>query len=323
MARPCKQGLDYFPLDTDLFLRDGRIRLLISRFGAGAVCVYLYILCRCYGDGGYYALASTEFWDMAGCDLHMKEPRLREIVDFLAEKQLLDAALLGEGVLTSSGIQRRFQEAVRGSAARRRRGVRRVDAYWLLPSAETEDYILPESDPSEPDPTGVSTVETPSECPSDEGFDEFSPSKPDKEKEKKIKPNQTKLDAAASKPATVGRADLSSTQMYGSFENVYLSAEEVAQLKERLPDWEQWVERLSLYMASRGRHYRSHYATLLSWAQSNFEPQIAAPPWRAPGGKAPQPPAGDFTQPVALEPGELERRALARLHQREEAAMEA
>ena len=35
-------------------------------------------------------------------------------------------------------------------------------------------------------------------------------------------------------------------------------------------------------------------------------------------GKGAQPAPGDMRQPVALEPGEFERRAIARLHQRKE-----
>jgi len=39
------------------------------------------------------------------------------------------------------------------------------------------------------------------------------------------------------------------------------------ELKGRFPyDWENWIERLSSYMASTGKRYRNHYATICSWA---------------------------------------------------------
>lgn len=52
----------------------------------------------------------------------------------------------------------------------------------------------------------------------------------------------------------------------GEFENVLLSEEELEKLKGQFPyDWQQWIERLSRYMASKGKRYKSHYATMLSW----------------------------------------------------------
>lgn len=53
----------------------------------------------------------------------------------------------------------------------------------------------------------------------------------------------------------------------GSFQNVYLAENELKELKSRFPyDWQERVERLSSYMASTGKKYRNHYATICSWA---------------------------------------------------------
>ena len=55
---------------------------------------------------------------------------------------------------------------------------------------------------------------------------------------------------------------------YGEFENVALSEEELEKLKERFPyDWQERIERLSAYMKSTGKRYKSHYATILNWAR--------------------------------------------------------
>lgn len=57
---------------------------------------------------------------------------------------------------------------------------------------------------------------------------------------------------------------------YGEFENVNLSEEELEKLKERFPyDWQERVERLSSYMQSKGKRYKSHYATILNWARKD------------------------------------------------------
>lgn len=58
----------------------------------------------------------------------------------------------------------------------------------------------------------------------------------------------------------------------GEFKNVYLSEEELEKLKERFPyDWQGRIEKLSRYMASKGKRYKSHYATILNWARRDEE----------------------------------------------------
>lgn len=52
----------------------------------------------------------------------------------------------------------------------------------------------------------------------------------------------------------------------GEFENVLLTGEELEKLKKQFPHgWQQRIENLSRYMASKGRRYKNHYATMLAW----------------------------------------------------------
>lgn len=54
---------------------------------------------------------------------------------------------------------------------------------------------------------------------------------------------------------------------YGEFKNVLLTDDEYQKLKDRFPnDLNQRIERLSDYVASTGKSYKSHYATIISWA---------------------------------------------------------
>ena len=58
----------------------------------------------------------------------------------------------------------------------------------------------------------------------------------------------------------------------GKFGNVLITEEELERLKERFPyDWEDRVERLSEYMKSKGKRYKSHYATILTWARKDAD----------------------------------------------------
>lgn len=54
---------------------------------------------------------------------------------------------------------------------------------------------------------------------------------------------------------------------YGEFQNVLLSDKEVEKLRQEVPDWQELTDRLSEYIASSGKRYKSHYATLRAWAR--------------------------------------------------------
>lgn len=55
---------------------------------------------------------------------------------------------------------------------------------------------------------------------------------------------------------------------YGEYQNVLLSDSDVEKLKDEFPtDWEERVERLSSYMASSGKSYKNHLATIRNWAR--------------------------------------------------------
>ena len=66
---------------------------------------------------------------------------------------------------------------------------------------------------------------------------------------------------------------------YGHYQNVFLTDEELADLQASFPAvWEQYIEKLSEYMASTGKCYQSHAATIRRWAGEDAKK--AAPPSR-------------------------------------------
>lgn len=55
---------------------------------------------------------------------------------------------------------------------------------------------------------------------------------------------------------------------YGEYSNVLLTDSDMQKLKEEFPtDWEGRIERLSAYMASTGKSYKNHLATIRNWAR--------------------------------------------------------
>ena len=54
---------------------------------------------------------------------------------------------------------------------------------------------------------------------------------------------------------------------YGRYQNVFLTEKELSELQAEIPDlWKSYVERLSEYMASTGKTYKNHAATIRRWA---------------------------------------------------------
>ena len=65
---------------------------------------------------------------------------------------------------------------------------------------------------------------------------------------------------------------------HGEYANVLLSDEDLAKLKAEFPDdWRERIERLSAYMASTGKGYKNHLATIRNWARKDFERPTCRP----------------------------------------------
>lgn len=65
--------------------------------------------------------------------------------------------------------------------------------------------------------------------------------------------------------------------IYGEFKNVKLTDDEYKKLEEKnlLP----YIEKLSSYIASKGKRYKSHYATILTWSRKNSIEEKDVPSW--------------------------------------------
>ncbi len=145
MARPRKDGIDYFSFDTDFF-SDKKIRVLKSRFGADGMMIYIYILCEVYKNG-YYIKLDDDYEYIIADDLGMSSAKVKQVLKFLLERSLLDSTLFqSDTIITSHGIQKRFQEAVR-----KRASITPIEVdgnIWLLKEEETQPFIKVTPKPS-------------------------------------------------------------------------------------------------------------------------------------------------------------------------------
>lgn len=61
---------------------------------------------------------------------------------------------------------------------------------------------------------------------------------------------------------------------HGEYGNVLLTDEDMEKLKSEFPkDWQQRIDRLSVYMASTGKSYKNHLATIRNWARKDHASQ--------------------------------------------------
>lgn len=62
---------------------------------------------------------------------------------------------------------------------------------------------------------------------------------------------------------------------YGEYQNVLLSDAELEKLKKEYPfDWGDRIERLSSYIASTGKAYKNHLATIRNWARRDAKTPV-------------------------------------------------
>lgn len=137
MPRPQKDGIDYFPLDVNFF-SDPKIKILKARYGVDGVTVFVYLLCEIY-RAGYYIRIDEDRVFLISDDLGMSPEKVKQVLNFLLERSLFYNTLFqSDKVLTSAGIQRRFQLAVKERA---KKNPIEVKGFWLLEEAETETFI--------------------------------------------------------------------------------------------------------------------------------------------------------------------------------------
>lgn len=114
MARPLKEGVDYFPLDCDMDT-DTKVAFIEAKHGIVGFGVWLKLLSRIYRDHGYWLeWSETEqyvFARSAGVD---REKAVEVVADCLSVGLLDKDVFETHGVLTSKGIQDRFKAITKG-----------------------------------------------------------------------------------------------------------------------------------------------------------------------------------------------------------------
>lgn len=134
MARPARKGLDYFPMDVG-FLRDKKVRLLRTEYGASSVLFVLYVLCKVYEGDGYFLKWDKDEALIAADELRESPTYISEVLHGCLSRSLFDERVFQMfGVLTSAGIQRRYLRS-----CEKRDDIEIFSEYWLLNVDEKKD----------------------------------------------------------------------------------------------------------------------------------------------------------------------------------------
>lgn len=111
MARPAKEGLEYFPLDCDID-QDDKVALIEAQHGIKGFGILIKLLMKIYNNSYYYAWTEKEqllFSKRVNVDIN----QVNLIINDLVKWKFFDEKLLkSEKILTSKGIQKRYLSAV-------------------------------------------------------------------------------------------------------------------------------------------------------------------------------------------------------------------
>ena len=112
MARPKKQGIDYFPLDVNFF-SDVKIRKIARACGSQSTSILICLLCNIYKDNGYYILWDEDLPFVIADSVGVPEGAVKEVILKAIQVDFFDKDIYEKHkVLTSHGIQSRFKSAV-------------------------------------------------------------------------------------------------------------------------------------------------------------------------------------------------------------------
>lgn len=111
MARPQKNGLDYFPLDVDID-QDDKIALIEAQHGVVGFAIVIKLLMKIYKNSYFYEWTEKEqllFSKRINVDINS----INVVINDCIKWGLFDSKLLEtKKILTSKGVQTRYLEAV-------------------------------------------------------------------------------------------------------------------------------------------------------------------------------------------------------------------
>ncbi|KAB2334290.1 DUF4373 domain-containing protein [Bacillus mesophilum] len=134
MARPTKEGLDYFPLDVDMD-QDDKVALIEAQHGVTGFAIVVKLFMKIYKNGYFYNWTEKEqllFSRIINVDINSV---IEVVNDCIKWGLFSDEMYENHAILTSNGIQKRYLEA-----ASRRQKVKIPSDHLLLSPSQVDEY---------------------------------------------------------------------------------------------------------------------------------------------------------------------------------------
>ena len=262
MARPTKEGLDYFPLDIDVD-QDDKLVVPVAKFGMRGFGIIVKLMMEVYRNGYFYSWTEKEvfvFSKRINDDINYVTDVINECIKwgFFSQKLFEEYQ-----ILTSSGFQKRYVEA-----SKRRKSITFIDAYTLIDLSEACAKVYHPITEVDVNGNEVNVYINPSSCNGTDTESAQSKKKVNKrESKKKVKEIKTK---------------------YAEF--VSMTESEYQKLINEYGDvrTKRMIEILDNYKGSKGKTYKSDYRAILNWVVGEEEQRFGhKQPEHLSGGKAP------------------------------------
>ena len=112
MARPIKKGLDYFPLDVNL---DDNLELIEAEHGLSGFAIVLKLWQKIYSSG-YYIEWNEDSALLFARKINSEITLINSVINSCFNRSIFNKTLFDKyGILTSSGIQKRFLTVCKSS----------------------------------------------------------------------------------------------------------------------------------------------------------------------------------------------------------------
>ena len=109
MARPTKQGIDYFPLDTQF---DDKIEMYLLEKEANGLAVLVSLWQIIYSNEGYFTTNGDDLFLLIKKRINVDINEIKDCINVCLRRGIFDEKLHKKfGILTSKAIQKRYFEA--------------------------------------------------------------------------------------------------------------------------------------------------------------------------------------------------------------------
>lgn len=130
MARPTKEGLEYFPLVTNF---EDKVILLIAEFGASAVGIIVSLYQKIYNNG-YYIPWDNDSLMLFSRYINEEIETVNAVITRCFDRDIFDKSMYEKhGILTSRGIQKQYLKICKEA---RRKRVKFIKKYCLIKDAD-------------------------------------------------------------------------------------------------------------------------------------------------------------------------------------------